>query len=132
MLTYLLRRILYAIPVLIGVNLITFLLFFMVSSPDDMARIHLGEKRLSPEAIAVWKKAYGYYKPLFYNPTAAGWHKLTDTLYFTKSVQLFAFKFGASNQARDISYDISQRMWPSLAIAIPTLMIGLAVNITFA
>jgi peptide/nickel transport system permease protein len=132
MLVYLVRRILYAIPILIGVNLITFCLFFMVTSPDDMARAHLGEKRLTPDAILAWKKANGYDKPLFYNPQATGWRRITDTLYFTKSVQLFAFQFGASNQSRDISYDISQRMWPSLAIAIPTLIIGLWVNITFA
>jgi peptide/nickel transport system permease protein len=132
MFTYLLRRILYAIPILIGVNLITFVLFFMVNSPDDMARAHLGEKWVSPEAIQTWKKTYGYDQPLFYNPESRGWHRLTDTLYFNKSIQLFAFNFGSSNQGRDISYDISQRMWPSLAIAVPTLIIGLAVNISFA
>ena len=31
MLAYLLRRLLYAIPILIGVNLITFALFFVVN-----------------------------------------------------------------------------------------------------
>ena len=42
---YILKRILYAIPILIGVNLITFMLFFMVNSPDDMARAQLGANR---------------------------------------------------------------------------------------
>ncbi len=42
MISYLVRRILYAIPILIGVNLLTFLLFFIVNSPDDMARMQLG------------------------------------------------------------------------------------------
>ncbi len=132
MFIYLLRRILYAIPILIGVNLITFVLFFMVNSPDDMARAHLGEKWVSPEAVQAWKKTYGYDQPLFYNSQSQGWHQFTDTLYFNKSIQLFAFNFGSSNQGRDISYDISQRMWPSLAIAVPTLIIGLGVNISFA
>jgi len=132
MLNYLLRRVLYAIPILIGVNLITFLLFFSVNSPDDMARIHLGEKRVSPEAIQAWKKTYGYDKPLFFNAEEQGLNQFTQTLFYTKSLQLFAFNFGASNQGRDISYDVEQRMWPSLAIAIPTLIIGLAVNITLA
>jgi peptide/nickel transport system permease protein len=132
MLTYLVRRLLYAIPILLGVNLITFMLFFMVNSPDDIARVHLGEKWVSPEAVQTWKKTYGYDKPLFFNSDSHGIRKLTDTLYFNKSLQLLAFKFGSSNQGRDISYDIYQRMWPSLAIAIPTLIIGLAVNISFA
>ena len=38
MAAYLLRRLLYAIPILIGVNLLTFALFFVVNTPDDMAR----------------------------------------------------------------------------------------------
>ncbi|MBI0421001.1 MAG: ABC transporter permease, partial [Nitrosospira sp.] len=37
MLNYIIRRMLYAIPILIGVNLITFTLFFVVNTPDDMA-----------------------------------------------------------------------------------------------
>ena len=41
MLAYLIRRLLYAIPILIGVNLITFALFFIVNTPDDMARMQL-------------------------------------------------------------------------------------------
>ena len=51
MIAYLVRRILYAIPILIGVNLLTFLLFFVVNSPDDMARMQLGQKRVSEEAV---------------------------------------------------------------------------------
>lgn len=132
MLGYILRRIIYAIPILIGVNLITFALFFMVNSPNDMARMHLGNKHVSQATIANWKKRHGYDKPLFFNKQDSGIKKITDTLFFTKSVELFTFNFGQSDQGRDISYDISQRMWPSLALAIPTLFIGLAINITFA
>ena len=48
MIAYILRRTLYAVPILIGVNLIVFALFFFVNSPDDMARAHLGTKRVTP------------------------------------------------------------------------------------
>ena len=37
MLAYLVRRLLYALPILIGVNVITFALFFIVNTPDAMA-----------------------------------------------------------------------------------------------
>ena len=57
MLAYIIRRLLYAIPILIGVNLLTFYLFFVVNSPDDMARMHLGMKRVTPEAIEKWRPA---------------------------------------------------------------------------
>jgi peptide/nickel transport system permease protein len=132
MFAYIVRRILYAFPILIGVNIITFLLFFVVNSPDDMARMHLGQKRVTPEAIEKWKAEKGYDKPLFVNPQAEGAGKLTRTIFFEKSVRLFWFDFGAADDGRDISYEIGARMWPSLAIAIPSLLVGLACYITFA
>ena len=132
MTAYIVRRLLYAIPILIGVNLITFTLFFVVNSPDDMARMNLGMKRVTPEAVETWKREHGYDKPLAYNPSAEGTGRLTDTIFFEKSVKLFAFDFGSSDAGRDIGYDILQRMWPSLAIAVPVLLVGLAVNISLA
>lgn len=132
MMAYIIRRILYAIPILIGVNIITFVLFFVVNTPDDMARMHLGVKRVTPEAIENWKEEMGYNRPLLYNSKAEGTDKISDTIFFQKSVKLFKFDFGSSDSGRDIGYDISQRMWPSLAIAIPVLLVGLLVNISYA
>jgi peptide/nickel transport system permease protein len=132
MFSYVIRRILYAIPILIGVNLITFFLFFMVNSPDSMARQSLGAKHTTQAQIERWKVQHGYNKPKFFNQEASGISKLTDTLFFQKSLRLFTFHFGSSSQGRDIGRDISQRMWPSLALAVPTLILGLLVNITFA
>ena len=132
MLAYIVRRSLYAIPILIGVNLLTFWLFFVVNSPDDMARMQLGMKRVTPEAIERWKADHGYDKPLLYNSEAEGADKFTDTIFFDKSVSLFVFDFGTADDGRDIGYDIRQRMWPSLMLAIPVFLIGLLATITFA
>ncbi len=132
MMAYIIRRLLYAIPILIGVNLLTFMLFFVVNSPDDMAHLHLGDKRVTPEAIQKWKEERGYDRPLLINSEAEGVATFTDTIFYQKSIKLFLFDFGTSDSGRDIGYDISQRMWPSLAIAIPVLMVGLSINITFA
>ena len=132
MIAYLLRRIAYAIPILIGVNLITFALFFVVNTPDDMARMHLGMKRVSVDAISQWKAEHGYDKPLFYNDTAAGAGQLTDTIFYAKSARMFVLDFGASDDGRDIWNEIKVRAGPSLAIAVPVFVIGLLVNITLA
>jgi peptide/nickel transport system permease protein len=129
---YIVRRLLYAIPILIGVNLITFALFFVVNSPDDMARMNLGEKRVTAEAIQAWKAEHGYARPLLYNPQARGFGRFSETIFFDKSLRLFVFDFGSSDSGRDIGHDISQRMWPSLAIAVPVLVVGLAFNISYA
>lgn len=132
MFAYIVRRVAYALPILVGVNLLTFYLFFVVNSPDDMARMHLGVKRVTPESIDKWKAERGYDKPLVYNTTATGTGRVTETIFFEKSLKLFAFNFGYSDDGRDISHDITQRMIPSLAIAIPSLLVGLLINITFA
>lgn len=132
MLAYIIRRILYAIPVLIGVNLITFMLFFMANTPDDMARAHLGQKYVTQDLVDRWKQQHGYDFPRFYNAEAKGINKVTQTLFYQKSLRLFLFDFGASDAGRDIDQDIYQRMWPSLLIAVPILLLGLFVDITFA
>ena len=121
MIGYIIRRMFYAIPILIGVNLLTFSLFFVVNTPDNMARIHLGIKHVTPEAIVKWKHEHGYDKPLFINAKASGLNKVSDTIFYEKSVTMFAFQFGKSDDGRDIGNEISQRMWPSLAIALPVL-----------
>ena len=132
MIAYIIRRILYAIPILIGVNILTFLLFFVVNSPDDMARMFLGQKHVTEEQIEDWKTERGYQHPLFYNAEEQGGEKFTKTIFYTKSIRLFVFDFGRSDSGRDIGFDISQRMWPSLAIAVPQLIIGLLVTISLA
>src|SRR5699024_9323244 len=42
------------------------------------------------------------------------------------------FHFGRSDSGHDIKHAITTRMGPSLALAVPTLIIGLLLNITFA
>ena len=132
MIAYLIRRILYAIPILIGVNLLTFALFFVVNTPDDMARMQLGIKRVTPDAIEKWKQQHGYDKPLLFNAKAEGAGKVSDTIFFQKSASMFVGDFGYSDDGRNISREITTRMTPSLAIALPTFFVGLLIYITFA
>lgn len=126
---YIFRRILYAIPILIGVNIVTFLLFFTVNSPDDIAYMHLGNKYVTKQQVSDWKQAHGYDLPLFYN---AETHSIAKTIFWQKSIRLFLFDFGASDNGHNINQAIAQRYGPSLSIAIPTLILGLLVNITFS
>ena len=132
MIKYILKRLIYAIPILIGVNLLTFTLFFVVNSPEEVARLHLGNKRVTQEQIISWNEERGYNNPLFYNINEKGLNAFKETIFYEKSFKLFLFEFGLSDSGRDIKYDIKQRMWPSLAIALPSLLVGLFINITFA
>ncbi len=133
MLTYVIRRLLYAVPILIGVNLLTFLLFFVVNTPDDMARMQLGVRRVTPEAIEKWKADRGYNLPLIWNAKEESLlGKAGKTIFAQKSAKLFLFDFGTSEDQRDIAVEIRERMWPSLALAVPVFFVGLAVCISFA
>ncbi|TDI80727.1 MAG: ABC transporter permease [Betaproteobacteria bacterium] len=132
MLNYIIRRMFYAIPILIGVNLITFTLFFVVNTPDDMARMQLGIKRVTPEAITKWKQDRGYDKPLVFNSAEKGVRRFIHTIFFEKSAAMFAFNFGRADDGRDIAHEIKTRMLPSLAIALPVFLLGLVAYITFA
>jgi len=132
MINYIIRRLLYVLPVLLGVNVLTFVLFFVVNTPDDMARMQLGDKHVTQAAVDNWKQQRGYDLPLLWNEQEQGVQQFKKTIFFEKSVGLFIFDFGQSDNGRDIAADISQRMWPSLAIAIPSLILGVLANITFA
>ena len=131
MLSYIIRRTLYAIPILIGVNLIVFLLFFVVNSPDQMARTILGDKNITQEDVDNWKKQNGYHLPLWFNTKVSGSERFTETTFFQKSIKLFLFDFGTSDRNNiDITSQITQRMWASFAVTLPAFVLGLFVNIT--
>lgn len=132
MFAYLVRRLVYAVPILLGVNLLTFTLFFVVNTPDDMARMQLGVKRVTPEAIERWKAERGYDKPLVFNTAAKGTERFTKTVFFEKSLAMFVLEFGRADDGRDIGNEIRTRMGPSLAIAVPTFLLGLYVTVCLA
>ncbi|MFJ1302129.1 ABC transporter permease [Pseudomonadota bacterium AL_CKDN230030165-1A_HGKHYDSX7] len=132
MTAYILRRLMYGVLILIGVNLFTFLLFFAVNTPDDMARLAIGGQRTSQEAVDRWKAERGYDKPLMYNSQADGLQRYTDTVFYQRSVPLLVMDFGASDGGRDIGREIRDRMGPSLALAIPTFLLGLFASIVFS
>lgn len=134
MLTYIVRRILYGVLVLIGVNLATFFLFFTVSTPDDMARLNIGGKRVSAEQISNWKAERGYDKPLYWNDAKAGHGKLTQTIFWERSVSLFTLNFGRSDaeSAGDIGHQVATRMVVSLQLALPLFILQVIASTAFA
>ncbi|MEO5697166.1 MAG: ABC transporter permease [Burkholderiaceae bacterium] len=134
MLNYIIRRSLYGLLVLIGVNLFTFMLFFTVNTPDDMARLNIGGKRVTQEQILKWKVERGYDKPLYWNGAAEGIHKATDTVFWDRSVSLLALDFGRSDAkaATDIGYEIKTRMIVSLQLAVPLFLLQIVVSVGFA
>jgi peptide/nickel transport system permease protein len=134
MLNYIVRRTLYGVLILIGVNLATFFLFFTVNTPDDMARLNIGGKRVTPELIEKWKVERGYDKPLYFNEAKQGSEKFTETIFWERSVSLFTFRFGRADgeAAGDIGSEVARRMWVSLQLAVPIFILQIIFSVSFA
>ncbi|MEO7852251.1 MAG: ABC transporter permease [Rubrivivax sp.] len=134
MLSFTFRRLVYGALILLGVNLFTFVLFFTVNTPDDMARLNLGGKRVTAEAIDKWKAERGYDKPLYFNSSKAGTAAITDTIFWERSVSLFALDFGRADaeSAGDIGHEVASRMWVSLQLALPLFVLQVIASTAFA
>lgn len=63
MLRYTIRRTLYAIPIILGVLLLTHLLFFGLVPVEVIARQNLGQKNPTPQQIQQWLQDHGYGEP---------------------------------------------------------------------
>ena len=131
---FVLRRLGYGLLVLLGVNLATFFLFFTVNTPDDMARLNLGGKRVTQEAIEKWKAERGYDKPLYFNAKEAGSKAVTETIFWERSVSLFTFDFGRADAetAGDIGTEVATRMWVSVQMALPLFVLQVIASTAFA
>ncbi len=134
MLSFITRRLAYGFLVLLGVNLATFFLFFTVNTPDDMARLNIGGKRVTQELIDKWKAERGYDKPLYFNAAAAGSERLTETIFYERSVSLFALNFGRADgeSAGDIGHEVAERMWVSIQLALPLFILQVVASTAFA
>jgi len=134
MIHYILRRLGYGVLILIGVNLLTFFLFFTVNTPDDMARLNIGGKRVTQEQIDKWKAERGYDRPLYLNRAESGVKQVTETVLWERSVSLMLFQFGRSDSARsaDIGHEVSKRMVVSLQLAVPLFILQVMASVSFA
>ncbi len=134
MLNHIARRLGYGLLILLGVNLLTFFLFFTVNTPDDMARLNIGGKRVTQEQIDKWKAERGYDKPLYWNAKEEGGARATNTIFWERSVSLFTLDFGRSDarQAVNIGHEVKTRMWVSLQLALPLFILQVIISTAFA
>jgi peptide/nickel transport system permease protein len=136
MLNYFIRRLIYMVPILLGVMLITFVLFNIVASPREMALQNLGPKA-SAQAIENWLHNRGYSDehgkpyPLFLN-TERG-HNPFDSLYFRSMKRFATFDLGTSFATGEPVVEMIKRgAIPSLCITLPAFVVGLFLSIATA
>jgi peptide/nickel transport system permease protein len=114
MVTYLSRRLLYSIPVLIGIVLVVF--FLIRAIPGDPCRAMLGE-RATPEACAAFDRANGLDRSIF----------VQLGIYMGNLVQL---DLGESIRfSRPVTQMLVERLPMTIELSLASLVIALVVGI---
>ena len=122
MLSYLLRRLLYTVPVLFGVLLFTFFLFFTAQSPEDIARRALQQKA-TPENIARFIRERGYDKPKYLNFEHG--QSLWDSQFCRHFGGLLKFDLGTADfSGKNLNAEFKRGAFYSLAITAPAFILG--------
>ncbi len=132
MFAYVIRRALYTIPLVLGVCLITFVLFEVMFTPRQRAIKRLG-KHPSEEEIREEIKKHGWDKPLVLNPAAQGLKRITDTRFAGHMSRLLLFRFGRSEKTHErVWTKIREGMGPSLSLTVPIFVLALFVGISLS
>src|SRR4051794_36045618 len=119
MFNYLVRRLLYAIPILFGVIFITFILDNVLNTPDSKATRVLGPKATGTQR-AEWIHNRGLDQPL-------------PKQFVHKVVDLVTFNFGTSwVTGRDIREIFLSGAGPSLLITVPGFFAALFASLALA
>lgn len=120
MIRYLIRRVLYAIPTLIGVMFLTFAIFNLVTSPEQLAKQNLSAKNPTKKQIDAWLHDRGYDKP-------------RGELFKTQTIDQLKFDFGNSDRTKEpILERVKAGAGPSGLLASMVLLTALVVALTLA
>jgi peptide/nickel transport system permease protein len=126
---YTIRRILLTIPTVLGIVLLTFVLFSLMSK--DPARAYAG-KQTDEVTLQSIRAKMGLNKPRFFNTQAAkdrGAKALFDSQFF----DLLFFRFPQSMRYEDSVWNLLKKKGPiSLAIQIPAFLILIGLELIIA
>src|SRR5262249_28625104 len=120
MLRYIIRRALYALPILVGVCLVTFVLFYVVVTPTQLARRNLSAKNPTKQQIQDWLHEHGYDRPL-------------AAQFADHMLHLALFRVGHSDRHEEpIAQKLQQGACLSLRLMVPMFIAELYVSIAIA
>ena len=134
MLYYIVRRILLAVPAVLGVCIVTFLLFNVFASPQAIARRQLG-KNPTEVQVKAWITAHGMDKPMFFNLKTGKDGRLHpfDSRFWNQMKELLLFQFPESDYLHENVGDlIKEKIGPSLTITVPAFLLSIIVTLPLA
>lgn len=137
MFSYVLRRLLLMIPTILGVLVLTFALFTLVSPHPELA---IAGKDRSPAKLAALREKMGLNKPRFipaFGPITEAEEKqgISAFRHYTDSqfLDLMFFRFPDSLRSEEAPMKMIREKAPvSLAIQVPALMISLGLQLGLA
>lgn len=116
MLTYIVRRLIQAIPVLIGITLFTFLMLHL--TPGDPVTVIAGDKPLSEERIAQIRQQYGLDRPV--------WRQYVD---YMSGVVRGDLGSGLHSQ-RPVWDTIREALWPTVQLTLAGLVVAVVIGVS--
>jgi len=134
MTAYIIRRVLYGIPIILGVLFLLFVLFFLYATPEVMAMKAKGD-RASRDVIDQWIKDHGYDRPKCvnrgYRMNQAGYW--TDTVLFDHFHKMLTLDFGKSDIDESLILErVKRGAVPSLTVTVPIFLLGALVTVVIA
>lgn len=126
---YIVRRILLTVPTILGILLLTFILFSLVV--QDPARAYAG-KQASEATLKAIRHKMGIDKPLFFN-TAAAREQGVTAVFDSQFFDLVFFRFHKSMRYEESVWHLLATKGPiSLAIQLPAFLISLGLELIVA
>jgi peptide/nickel transport system permease protein len=120
MTTYIIRRLLYTIPIVVGVLLLTFTLFTLVGGDISL---EIAGKNASKETINEIRQEYGLNKPLF-----LAW----DSQLINHFKNALTFNFGRARDREPVIDKIKRGAGPSLSLMVPMFIGEVVISISLA
>ena len=115
MFRYIVRRLLYMIPVFLGISIISF--FVMYAAGDPLNIIRLGRPNITQETIDALKVYYGLDKPI-------------PIQYLTWLTNLLQFNFGKSLYGgRPVNFLIGSWVWETVKLQLISILLAFAISI---
>jgi peptide/nickel transport system permease protein len=118
--TYIIRRLLYTIPIVFGVLMLTFILFTLVGGDISL---EIAGKNATPETIAEIRHEYGFDRPLFF-----AW----DSQFIRHFKDALTFNFGRALDREMVSDKIKRGIIPSLSLTVPIFIGEVLISVTIA
>ena len=120
MTAYIIRRLLYTIPIVFGVLMLTFVLFTLIGGDISL---EIAGKGATQETIDEIREEYGFNKPLF-----LAW----DSQFINHFKSALTFDFGRARDREPIIGKIKRGVGPSLALTVPMFFGVVIISVSLA